>query len=155
MKNFGDNGLFDLAQEYISSYKIILEVLDEIVNIFGDEKVTYDKYSKILKIGLKNSGLGKIPGTQDQVICGDVERSRSSKVKAVFIIGLNDGSFPSNNKQEGFFNDLDRKCLKEDGLEIANGTLENIYEDNFNIYKAFTTPEEKIFLSYASTDNLR
>ena len=97
-------------------------------------------------------GLGKIPGTQDQVIFGDVDRSRSHKVKVVFIIGLNDGSFPSNNKSEGFFNDRDREVLKEDGLELAKGTIEQIYEENLNIYKTFTTAEEKIYLSYSSSD---
>ena len=38
-----------------------------------------DEYSKILKIGLKNSGLGKIPGTQDQVIFGDVDRLEATR----------------------------------------------------------------------------
>ena len=84
--------------------------------MFNKEKITIDKYSKILRVGLKNSGLGKIPGTQDQVIFGDVDRSRSHKVDAVFIIGLNDGVFPSVNNKEGFFNDLDRDVLKKDGI---------------------------------------
>ncbi len=51
----------DLAQEYKSSYQIILDILDEIILIFDNEKITLDKYIQILKIGLKNSGLGKIP----------------------------------------------------------------------------------------------
>jgi len=130
----------------------ILEILDEIVLVFGEDKTTLDKYSKILKIGLKNSGLGKIPGTQDQVTFGDVDRSRSHKVKTVFIIGLNDGIFPSINKDEGFFNDADRERLKDDGIELAKGTIDRLYEDNFNIYKAFTTAEEKLYLSYVSSD---
>ena len=71
----------------------------------------------------------------------------------VFIIGLNDGIFPSANLSEGFLNDSDREQLKQIGLELAKGTLENIYEDEFNIYKAFTTAEEKLFLSYASSNS--
>ena len=148
-----ENGLLDLASEYKTSYKIIIDILDEIILIFNDEKMTIDQYSKILKIGLKNSGLGKIPGTQDQVILGDVDRSRSHKVNTVFIIGLNDGSFPTVNKDEGFFNDLDREKLKEDGIELAKGTIDKLYEDNFNIYKAFTTAENQIHLSYVSSDS--
>ena len=143
----------DLANEYKSSYQALIEILDEIVLIFNEEKISLDNYSKILKIGLKNSGLGKIPGTQDQVTFGDVNRSRSHKVQNIFIIGLNDGSFPSINKDEGFFNDLDREELKQDGIELAKGTLEQLYEDNFNIYKAFTTAENQLYLSYVSTDS--
>ena len=143
----------DLANEYKSSYQVLIEILDEIVLIFNEEKISLDNYSKILKIGLKNSGLGKIPGTQDQVTFGDVNRSRSHKVQNIFIIGLNDESFPSINKDEGFFNDLDREELKQDGIELAKGTLEQLYEDNFNIYKAFTTAENQLYLSYVSTDS--
>ena len=145
-------GQIDLANEYIASYKIILDIFDEMVLIFGDEKLSIAKYMQILKIGLKNSELGKIPGTQDQVIVGDVERSRSHKVDTIFIIGLNDGSFPSINKAEGFFGDKDREILKQDGIELANGTIENLYEENFNIYKAFTTAEKQLYLSYASSE---
>lgn len=148
-----ENNLIDLASEYKTSYKTILDILDEIIVIFNKEKMTLDEYSKILKIGLKNSGLGKIPGTQDQVIFGDVDRSRSHKVNTVFIIGLNDGVFPSVNKDEGFLNDLDREKLKQDGIELAKGTIDRLYEDNFNIYKAFTTAENRIYLSYLSADS--
>ena len=148
-----ENDFYDLAKEYEESYKIIINILDEMNLIFGDEKITIDKFSKILKIGLKNSGLGKIPGTQDQVILGDIDRSRSRKTKAVFILGLNDGVFPSVNKNEGFIDDEDREYLKQDGIEFAKGTLENLYDDNFNIYRAFTTAEEKLFLSYDSADS--
>ena len=148
-----EKGFIELANEYESSFKVLIELFDEIVLVFGEEKTNFDKYMSILKIGLKNTGLGKIPATQDQVIVGDVNRSRSHKVRAVFIIGINDGEFPSIYKDEGFFNDKDREYLKAQGFDLANGSLENLYEENFNIYKAFTIAEEKLFLSYASSDN--
>ena len=148
-----EKGFIEIANEYESSFKVLIELFDEIVLVFGEEKTTFDKYMSILKIGLKNTGLGKIPATQDQVIVGDVSRSRSHKVRAVFIIGINDGEFPSIYKDEGFFNDKDREYLKAQGFELANGSLENLYEENFNIYKAFTIAEEKLFLLYASSDN--
>lgn len=147
-----EKNLLDLSKEYEESYKIIIDIFDEMIKIFDSETMTIDTYQKIIKIGLGNSGLGKIPGTKDQVIFGDVDRSRSHKVKVVFLIGLNDGVFPSISKDEGFFNDVDRENLKEDGIELAKGTLENLYEDKFNIYKAFTTAEEKMYISYSSAD---
>lgn len=148
-----EEGNNEAAAEYKTSYKILMDVLDEIVFVFGNDKITFDKYMQILKIGLGNSGLGKIPASCDQVIVGDVDRSRSHKVKAIFIIGLNDGMFPSINRNEGYFNDKDREYLKTNGIELAKGTLDRLYEDNFNIYKAFTTSEEKLFLSYSSSDS--
>ena len=149
LKNKGE---LNVAEEYEVSLKIIMQVLDEIVMVFGDDFITFDDYMKTLQTGFGNSNLGTIPMAQDQVVVGDVDRSRSHKVRAVFIIGLNDGNFPSVNKAEGFLNDNDRDEVKKYGVELAKGTLERIYEDNFNVYKAFTTPEEALILSYASAD---
>lgn len=140
------------AQEYETSWKIVISIFDEIVSMLREKEVSFEKYADILKMGLASSSLGEIPATQDQIIVGDVDRSRSHKVKVVFIIGLNDGVFPSNHKDEGFFNDNDREKLKQQGAELAKGTLELLYDDNFNIYKAFGTAEEKLYLSYASSD---
>lgn len=153
INKLNEKGFIELANEYETSFKVLMDLFDEIVLVFGEEKTNFDKYMNILKIGLKNTGLGKIPATQDEVIVGDVSRSRSHKVKAIFIIGINDGEFPSIYKDEGFFNDKDREYLKDQGFELANGSIENLYEENFNIYKAFTVAEEKLFLSYASSDN--
>ena len=152
IQELNEIGQIDLANEYESSIQTIIEILDEIVLVFKDDKITIDKYNQILKIGFKNSSLTKIPGTQDQVIMGDVDRSRSHKVKAIFIIGLNDGEFPSVRKDEGFLNDADRETLKQNGIELAKGTIDKLYEDSFNIYKAFTTAEEKLYLLYSSSD---
>ena len=152
IKILEDMGELEKAKEYENSYKIIIDIFDEIVLLLGDKKVNFEKYSEILKTGLKNSGLGKIPMSQDEVTVGDVDRSRSHKVKSVFIIGLNDGIFPSVNKNEGFFSDNDRAILKQKGAELAKGTIEKLYDDNFNIYKAFSTAEEKLYLSYSSSD---
>lgn len=152
IKDLNDIQKVDIAAEYETSWKIVMQVLDEIVLVFGDENITFESYMQILKTGLGESKLGTIPMAQDEVTVGDVDRSRSHKIKAVFIIGLNDGMFPSINKAEGFLNDDDREKIKQNGVELAKGTIDRIYEDNFNIYKAFTTAEEKIFLSYSSSD---
>ena len=146
------NNKLEIAKQYELSIKILTDLFDEIVLVLGSKNITFDRYAKILKMGFNQSDLGIIPATADQVIVGDVDRSRSHKVKAVFIIGLNDGSFPSIQKDEGFLDDKDRNILKEQGIELAKGTIEQIYDDNFNIYKAFTTAEEKLYLSYASSD---
>ena len=86
-------------------------------------------------------------GTKDQVIFGDVDRSRSHKVRSVFIIGLNDGVFPGSYKQVRIFNDKDReKAKKMKDWNLQKAQKKKLYDDNFNIYKAFTTAEENVFI---------
>ena len=145
-------GEIEIANEYITGIQMITKTLDEIVSLFGEDKISFEKYMELLKIGFSGNVLGAIPATLDQVIIGDVDRSRTHKVKAVFIIGLNDGVFPSFGKEEGFLNDNDRHILNDMGLELANDSIGNLFEEQFSIYKAFSTAEEEIYISYPLTD---
>lgn len=147
-----EQGKLELAKEQELVWNIVMQVLDEMEQLFAKDTISFEKYRELLKVGLSQNGLGNIPQTQDQVMVGALDRTRTHKVKAIFLIGVKDGSFPSIQKQEGFFSDEDRKVLKEQGMELAKGTLENLYEDNFNIYKALTTAEEKIYFSYPSAN---
>lgn len=142
----------EITDEYNTSYKILINVFDELVLLFEDEKITFDKYKELLQIGIKNSELGILPATQDQVVLGDINRSRSRKTKILFVIGINDGVFPAGSREEGFLNDKDREKLLEKGFEMAKSSTELLYEEQFNIYRTLTLPEEKLFLSYASSD---
>ena len=143
----------ELLEEYTLGWNIVIKILDEITNVFNEEKMTFDKYLKLIKIAFSENGLGRIPSYNDQVIVGDIDRSKTHKVKSIFIIGLNDGLFTNINKDEGFIDDKDRENIKQYGLELASTTLEKIYENNFNIYKVFTTSEEKLYLSYSSANS--
>lgn len=139
-------------EEDIEAWNLIVDALAEISNVFKNQKMNFDEYSKILKTAIQSKEIGQIPESQDTVIVGDVNRTKSHKVRAVFIIGANDGVFPSKISSEGFFNDKDREKLKQENFELAKGTVEKMYEENFNIYKALTTAEEKLYLSYSLSD---
>ena len=152
IQRFKELNELEIVLEYETSLQILINLFDELVDIFGDNNISIQHYKEILKVGIKNSNLGKIPVFADQIVLGDVDRTRSHKSRAVFILGLNDGIFPGVNKNEGFLNDLDRDKLKTINIEIAKSTKERIYDDEFNIYKAFTTAEERLYLTYSSTD---
>lgn len=150
--NLEKENLIEIANEYKASIKVIFDVLDEIVMIFKEQEVSLNKYKEILKLGFENVSTGKIPAVLDSVVVGDINRSKSHKVKVLFLIGLNDGVFPAAAKEEGFLNDEDRATLKNYGIELASDTLGQLYEEQFNVYKAFSIAEEKLILTYVSSD---
>lgn len=150
--NLEKQGNLEKAEEYRAGIKIFFDVLDEIHMIFQDDKMTFERYNKILQIGISKSEFGRIPASFDQVLFGDIDRSKAKEIKILFLIGINDGTIPNIVKDEGFLNDNDRNKLKENNLEIAKNTIEQLYENQFNIYKTLSMPEEKLYLSYPVTD---
>lgn len=151
-KKLKEYNSIEISDEYNTSYKLLVSVLDDMCLVFKDEKITFEKYKDLLEVGLNACELGKIPATQDQVVFGDTERTRSNKLKILFVVGINDGSFPKANKAEGFLNDQDRIALENAGIELAKNSIDSLYEEQFNIYRTLTIPEEKLYLSYASQD---
>ncbi len=140
------------TEENIDAFNLITNVLEEMSIIFKDKKISFDNYLNLLRTGIATKELNQIPNSNDHVIVGDINRSKTHKVRAVFIIGVNDGVFPRASTTEGFLNDKDRAKLKDKGLELAKGIKEKMYEENFNIYKAFSTAEERLYISYPASD---
>lgn len=147
-----EQGLVEIAEEYRNGIKLFFDVLDEIVLIFNDEKMSFDRFNKILQIGISKSEFGSIPTFFDQVLFGDIGRSKTKDIKVLFLIGLNDGVIPNIVKDEGFLNDKDRELLKENNIELAKNSIELLYEDQFNIYKVLSMPKCKLYLSYGISD---
>lgn len=144
----------EITNEYNTSYKLLMDLFDEMINLFGNEKITFEKYKEMLKVGLNSNELGTIPATQDQVILGEINRAKFDDIDICFIIGTNDGQIPINIVSEGYFNDQDRQVLLLGGIEMAKDSMDSLYEDEFNIYKTLTIPKEKLILTYSSSDLL-
>ena len=60
-----------IKSEYISSWNLLMEILDEIILIFGKDEVSFEKYAQILKIAFSENNLGAIPASIDQVVIGE------------------------------------------------------------------------------------
>ena len=142
----------EISNEYNTSYKIFTDVLDNIVSVFGNEKMSFEEYKNLVQIGFNESKLGIIPATQEQVVLGDSKRSRNSNIKVSFIVGINDGKFPSVDNFEGFLNDVDKENLKEENIELSKSSTDSMYEKNFEIYNILGLASQKLYLSYCSQD---
>ena len=130
-----------------------MELLDELVDTLGNEQMSFDTFKNILIEGISMHQIGILPTSNDNVMIGDISRTRNSNVKILFVIGVNDGVFPMPFSSEGFLSDDERDSLLESGVELAKNTKLLLLEENFNIYKALTTPSEEIYISFPTQDS--
>lgn len=140
------------ANAYVQVWNIFVKLLDELVDTMGDENVSFDKYQSILKEGILTQQIGLIPTSKDEVIIGDIARSRNSHISVLYVVGVNDGLFPMQYNNEGFLSDNERNLLLENDIEIAKDTKMLLLEENFNIYKTLTVPKKELHISYPITD---
>lgn len=152
IENFRENGELILANEYSQVWNMVIELMDQIVEVMAGESFGIERFTNILRIGFSEYEIGLIPASIDQVLVGSVERSRSHAVKALYILGTNDGIFPSKGGEEGILTDDERNKLKAMGMELAKSTRDKVFDESFLIYRTLTTPSDYICISWPIAD---
>ena len=153
IEKFKDNGELAFAAEYGQVWNIAMEALNQIVELMGDEKPGIQKFKDLLEIGFSEYKIGLIPPSLDQVLVGSIERSKSHDVKALYILGVNDGVFPLPGESEGILSDADRGILQSLGIELASDTRTKAFESQHITYSTLTTAEKYLRLSVPIADH--
>ncbi|MDO4321983.1 MAG: exodeoxyribonuclease V subunit gamma [Lachnospiraceae bacterium] len=144
-------GFREEAREYAQIYSILIALLDEMVDLLGDEKMSGQEFGEILDAGFAEASVGIIPPGIDQVQVGDIERSRLAHVKVLFFLGLNDGWVPARGEGGGIVSDMEREILQKTGIELAPSARENSYIQRFYLYQNLTKPSQRLYLSWCSS----
>ncbi|MDP4089808.1 MAG: helicase-exonuclease AddAB subunit AddB [Bacillota bacterium] len=145
---FRAKGEVELSNEYDQIADIVMDTLNSLVEVMGDELVSLDTFVKILSVGFRKHEMGLIPVSLDEVVIGDIARIRSHGVKALYIIGVNEEVFPRTTRDEGILNDDDRDVLKALGIELAPNTKNQALEERFLVYTTLSTPCNYLMLTY-------
>lgn len=148
---FETQGELALEKEYAQAYRIVIEVLNQFVELLGDEYISLKEYCELLDAGLEQAKVGIIPPSVDQIIVGDVERSRIKDVKVVFLVGTNDVYIPGAVTSGGLLSEHDREKMIDMGATLAPGAKEKTYIQKFYLYLILTKPKHQIYLTYSKT----
>lgn len=152
-EQFIEQGNMVKAKEYGQIYRLVMELLDQIAGLLGEETMQIKEFADILDAGFAEIKVGTIPQTVDKVVIGDIERTRLNEVKALFFIGVNDGIIPKNSSKGGIISDIDREFLQESEFELAPTPRQQMYIQRLYLYMIMTKPTQHLYLSYAKVDN--
>lgn len=140
------------AREHRQAWAGVAAVLETCAGILDDEPLTLAEFRQVLEAGLEGLQLALIPPALDQVLVGSVERSRQPDVRAVFVLGANDGVFPAVPEEDPIFNDGDREALAGLGVELAPDSRLRLFHERYLAYIALTRSRERLWVSYSLTD---
>lgn len=146
---FKAKGELALAREYAQIYRIVIELFDKFVELLGDEQVSLSEYCKLLDAGLEEARVGVIPPEVDQVVIGDMQRTRLKDIKALLFAGANDVYLPGALLRTGLLSELDREKFAREKLTLSAGGKEKAYVQKFYLYLNLTKPSEKLDIYYS------
>ena len=166
----------DKLNEYVDKYKKdnnrlleiettqiwdkIIEVFERLALILEMEQMDMTTYRRILETSFSYIKVGIIPPTQDQVLIGEIERTRVPQTKACFVLGSNEGAIPKVEDKTPVFSEMDKMtlsslCYKQEG---AKGRLydlvvwQPIYGAQFSMYTVLTKATNKLYMSVPIAD---
>lgn len=146
---FHESGELALAKEYAQIYRIVMELFDKFAALLGDEVISLKEYCELLDVGLEEAKVGVIPPGLDQVVIGDVERTRIKNIRALFFVGANDTLLPGNTRTGGLLTERDREQFLHGNISLSPGPREKIYIQKFYLYMNLTKPSDLLFLSWS------
>ena len=148
-----EKAMFESAASVSQVWKIIVDIMDQMVEVIGDTEMPAEEYSEILKEGFREVEIGIIPSTADQVLLGNMGRTRLGSIKALFTAGANDGVLPEEAAGEGIFSDLEKEEMERIFQKPVGRTgMMHGMEQDLAIYRNLGRAEQQLVISYSSQD---
>lgn len=145
-------GFLDGAAETGQSWNVICRIFDQIVETVGEERLSGRALRQIVEAGLAEMEIGIVPVNPDSVLVGTMQRTRVGRVKALLVLGANEGLLPLQKTDEGLLSEREKAVLEEMDLEFS-GTEDMVkQEERLAIYRTLSQPEERLYVSCSRID---
>ena len=117
--------------------------------ILGDTPFTRREFADLVRAALEGLALGRLPMSPDQVIIGDILRSRLGDIKTLIFLGMNEGLVPKNRSESRLLTDHDRLALSLLEEDLGYTDQKAMAEERFYLYCLLQKPTDSLYISYA------
>lgn len=150
------DGQLEAAEQHEQAWGTFISLLDEFVELLGDEAWDLDSFLSIIESGFEEASYSMVPPTIDQVLITNYDLPKIQAKKVVFLIGLTDTELPKVEENQSLLTDEDREFLEAtltDDKYLAVSGMESMANEPFGFYLAILQTTEKIFFTYPSTNS--
>lgn len=145
-------GRMQEAEETAQLWEILCGVLDQFVEILGEEHLEQSEFERLFRLVLTQYSVGTIPVALDQVSVSEITRNDRHTTSYLFLLGANDHVLPDPGQSGGLLNEDDRQALALRGVELAPTGMERMGIELQNLYAALAQPTAGLTVSYPVTD---
>ncbi|WP_138419746.1 helicase-exonuclease AddAB subunit AddB [Aquibacillus sediminis] len=147
-----EQGRIERGREQEQVWDAVIQLLDEMVEVAGDERMSLQVFQTTIETGFESLTFAHVPPSMDHVVTATIDRSRISGIKCSFLLGVNEGIWPMKPGADGLISEEERELLAEHGMKLAEGSTRQLLDDWFYIYLAFTSAQDRLWISYPLSD---
>lgn len=139
------SGIFDAMHAGLSGYPLSIA-----------------EYSRIFREICAQTSIASPPQYVDTVLVGDIDRTRTPNVKAVFIVGAGYDTFPPQTSAQGVFSEFETQLIRENIIHIDSNDkkeycLKSAKEQYclslYRVYRALSLPSRYLCISCPEADS--
>ncbi len=139
------------AEEWEKVLETVNDFFTHMKELLGGMRMSAQDFCLLAKTGLDSLKLGSIPAEPDQLVIGDVQRSRYNDIKALLVLGMNDGVIPNTGRSGGIITDRERVQLEKYEPDLGYTDERALFEERFYVYRLLTRPSERLYLSFSES----
>ncbi len=138
------------SREYQQIYGAMMEILDDIYSVFGDQPLSLYTMEELIGLCGEELALNVAPPTTDAVTLGAVAHSRLEDIRELYVVGANQGLLPMPVADTGLIGEGERRLFTEHQLP-CNATLQqNILQGRHRLYGALFSAPGGLTFSYSA-----
>lgn len=145
-------GRMDLCEETAQIWDSVVGILDQMDEIIGAQNFDGKAFSLMLQTGLSQVKINILPPTDDGLLMGTMQRTRVGKIRALVVVGANEGVLPQGKGSDGLFGNDEKELFKMQGMELCKTDPIRIMEERLAIYRNLSRPSEKLWISFSNAD---
>ena len=147
-----EQGRPDLAEETAQIWGKVIGIFDQMSEIMGKQKFRAAAFRDLFEVGISQVEIGILPPTKDGLMMGTMQRTRTGEMKALVVVGANEGVLPNEKPGSGLFGSDEKNLFKENGIELCKVDDVRFLEERMGIYRNLSKPRERLWISYSLSD---
>lgn len=145
-----ESGELQRAQEYAQVYRLLTTVMEQMFGVLGGSIHTPEEFYRLFRTALSQCSVGTIPAKLDCVTVGSLMAQRRCDTPYVFLLGANEGAFPSAQTERSLLTDGERLHLLRLGIELAPTATERLDLELAAIDSVLNAPEKRLYFGAAA-----
>lgn len=138
----------ELALEYQQLWDILCSALQQCAETLGDEAISLEEFSRLLRLLFSQYTVGAIPASLDRVITGDLPRLANRRVKVLILLGAEENSLPKVSEKLSLWSEEERELFLDYGITLSPGLEAQMNREMTILYEACAQPSEYFLVSW-------
>ncbi|MEG1608224.1 MAG: hypothetical protein RR348_00005, partial [Clostridia bacterium] len=152
VNKLNDEGQKVFAKATQQSYGKIVDILRQFGNMLGKCKMEMESFVGIMASCVASVDISLAPMFVDSVFVGEISQSRCENIKALYVVGASEGSFPIQHNDIGIVGEKENAVWADEGIVVEPNAKQMNYTEKLKALLLLVKPSQKLHISCALTN---